>query len=43
MKITSRLAAAAVLTGVLFLLFGINGTWYTVNQGERAVLLRWGY
>ncbi|HEY5336970.1 MAG TPA: prohibitin family protein [Rhizomicrobium sp.] len=42
MKFTSRLAAVAVLVAVLFLLFGIDGTWYTVDQGERAVLLRWG-
>ncbi|MGN6147723.1 MAG: prohibitin family protein [Rhizomicrobium sp.] len=42
MNITSRLTLAAIAAAVLFLLFGINGTWYTVDQGERAVLLRWG-
>ena len=42
MTITHRLTLAAIAAGVLFLSFGINGTWYTVNQGERAVLLRWG-
>ncbi|HWA31277.1 MAG TPA: prohibitin family protein [Rhizomicrobium sp.] len=42
MNFTSRIAAIAIGALVLFLLFGINGTWYTVNQGERAVLLRWG-
>jgi regulator of protease activity HflC (stomatin/prohibitin superfamily) len=42
MNFTSRLALIAVAAGVLFLLFGINGTWFTVDQGQRAVLLRWG-
>ncbi len=42
MKFTSRVALLVVLAGVFFLLFGINGTWFTVNQGERAVLLRFG-
>src|ERR1700744_5857814 len=42
MTYTGRLAAIAVLAAVVFLLFGINGTWFTVDQGERAVLLRWG-
>lgn len=36
------MALFAIAAGVLFLLFGINGTWFTVDQGERAVLLRWG-
>src|SRR5690348_18455246 len=42
MNFTSRLALIAAAAGVLFLLFGINGTWLTVDQGQRAVLLRWG-
>lgn len=42
MRITSRLALLVAVAVVLFLLFGINGTWYTVDQGERAVLLRFG-
>lgn len=42
MNFTRRLALFAIAAGVLFLLFGINGTWFTVDQGERAVLLRWG-
>jgi len=42
MNATSRLTVGAIVVAVLFLLFGINGTWYTVNQGDRAVLLRWG-
>lgn len=42
MNFTRNIFAVAILAAVLFLLFGINGTWYTVDQGERAVLLRWG-
>src|SRR6201996_7801544 len=42
MGFTQRLTMGAIVVVVLFLLFGINGTWYTVDQGERAVLLRWG-
>jgi regulator of protease activity HflC (stomatin/prohibitin superfamily) len=42
MNTTSRLTVVAIGIAVLFLLFGINGTWFTVNQGDRAVLLRWG-
>ena len=42
MSFTSRIVAVAVLAAILFFLFGINGTWYTVDQGDRAVLLRWG-
>jgi regulator of protease activity HflC (stomatin/prohibitin superfamily) len=42
MNVTSRLTVGLIVVAVLFLLFGINGTWFTVNQGERAVLLRWG-
>jgi regulator of protease activity HflC (stomatin/prohibitin superfamily) len=42
MKTMNRLVLGAVALGVLFLLFGIDGTWYQVDQGDRAVLLRWG-
>jgi regulator of protease activity HflC (stomatin/prohibitin superfamily) len=33
MSFTSRIVAVAVLAAILFFLFGINGTWYTVDQG----------
>ncbi|MGH6872986.1 MAG: prohibitin family protein [Rhizomicrobium sp.] len=42
MRQVNTLVLGAIAVAVLFLLFGINGTWYTVDQGERAVLLRWG-
>ena len=42
MNFTRNIFGVAIVAAVLFLLFGINGTWYTVDQGERAVLLRWG-
>jgi regulator of protease activity HflC (stomatin/prohibitin superfamily) len=42
MNYTNRIAMIVALAVVAFLLFGIDGTWYTVNQGERGVLLRWG-
>ncbi|HEY2070130.1 MAG TPA: prohibitin family protein [Rhizomicrobium sp.] len=38
----NRLVLGLIVLGALFLLFGLDGTWYTVDQGERAVLLRWG-
>ncbi|MBI3677449.1 MAG: prohibitin family protein [Proteobacteria bacterium] len=37
-----RIFLGAVIVGVLFVLSVFNGAWFTVNQGERAVLLRWG-
>ncbi len=37
----NRLAVGVVLIGLAVLFFGF-GTTYTVDQGERAVLLRWG-
>src|ERR1051326_5222734 len=42
MKISHRIVLGLALIAVLAVLFGINGTWYTVEQGERAVLLRFG-
>lgn len=42
MTTTHRLFLGIVLLGILVVLFGINGTWYTVEQGERGVLLRFG-
>jgi regulator of protease activity HflC (stomatin/prohibitin superfamily) len=42
MKISHRIVLGLALIAVLAVLFGINGTWYTVQQGERAVLLRFG-
>jgi regulator of protease activity HflC (stomatin/prohibitin superfamily) len=38
----NRLLLGALLLGAIVLFLGINGTYYTVDQGERAVLLRWG-
>ena len=42
MAISHRILLGLILLGILAVLFGINGTWYTVDQGERAVLLRFG-
>src|ERR1051326_8681655 len=42
MKISHRIVLGLALIAVLAVLFGINGTWFTVEQGERAVLLRFG-
>jgi regulator of protease activity HflC (stomatin/prohibitin superfamily) len=42
MNVTHRLLLGAVLLGILAILLSINGTWYTVEQGERGVLLRFG-
>ena len=38
----TQIILAVVVIAIVAALFGINGTWYTVEQGERAVLLRWG-
>jgi len=42
MAISHRILLGLILLGILAVFFGINGTWYTVDQGERAVLLRFG-
>ena len=42
MNITQRLTGGLVIVAILFIFVSLNGAWYTVNQGERAVLLRWG-
>jgi regulator of protease activity HflC (stomatin/prohibitin superfamily) len=38
----NRLMLAVLVLGGIVVLFGVLGSYYTVDQGERAVLLRWG-
>ena len=38
----NRLMLGVVVLGSIMIIFTLLGSWYTVDQGERAVLLRWG-
>ena len=38
----AQIVLGATVIAVAAVFFTFFGTWYTVNQGERAVLLRWG-